>query len=124
MGNLAVEVLKEVPAQVCRYMEMKNYKPKKINADMTKINKGIEKQKELIMEKIQKKHGGQNVTANGTVGQGGTPSKNKSEEGEGAAAENISSEVPQKKPRKKKSKKKEKTTNQAGETQENIAGAV
>ena len=54
MGNLAVEVLKEVPAQVCRYMEMIGYEPKKINADMDKINKGIDKQKEAILEKLQK----------------------------------------------------------------------
>ena len=37
MGNLAVEVLKEIPAQVCRYMEMVGYEPKKVNADMSKI---------------------------------------------------------------------------------------
>ena len=60
MGNLAVEVLKEVPAQVCRYMEMIGYEPKKINADMDKINKGIDKQKEAILEKLQKH---QNVPA-------------------------------------------------------------
>ena len=37
MGNLGVEVLKEIPAQVCRYMEMVGYEPKKVNADMSKI---------------------------------------------------------------------------------------
>ena len=35
-------------------MEMIGYEPKKINADMGKINKGIEKQKEAILEKLQK----------------------------------------------------------------------
>ena len=51
---MAVEVLKEIPAQVCRYMEMIGYEPKKIDADMSKIQEGIEKQKEAILEKIQK----------------------------------------------------------------------
>ena len=51
MGNLAVEVLKEVPAQVCRYMEMVGYEPKKISADMDKIEQGIKRQKEYRRKK-------------------------------------------------------------------------
>ena len=58
MGNLAVEVLKEIPAQVCRYMEMIGYEPKKIQADMDKIEQGIEKQKEAILEKLQRQNPG------------------------------------------------------------------
>ena len=58
MGNLAVEVLKEIPAQVCRYMEMIGYEPKKIQADMEKIEEGIERQKEAILEKLQRKNPG------------------------------------------------------------------
>ena len=33
-GNLAEEVLKEVPQQVCRYMEMIGYKPTALEADV------------------------------------------------------------------------------------------
>ena len=37
-GNLAEEVLKEIPSQVCRYMEMIGYEPMKIDPDLQFIN--------------------------------------------------------------------------------------
>jgi len=49
-GNLAEEVLKEVPTQVCRYMEMINFLPKALEADMTKIEANIEEQRNLKTE--------------------------------------------------------------------------
>lgn len=34
-GNLAEQVLKEVPPQLCSYMEMVNFKPEAVQQDLT-----------------------------------------------------------------------------------------
>ena len=116
MGNLAVEVLKEVPAQVCRYMEMIGYEPKKINADMTKIDESIKRQKDSIMEKIQKKQGIE-TRLNGP-GLGSSPVlPAEQDDGSGGAAN--PSDTVQKKPRKhKKPRQKSLTPDVAEETKE------
>lgn len=43
-GNLAEELLKEIPDQVCRYMEMTGYKPVPVNTDASKIEESVAKQ--------------------------------------------------------------------------------
>ena len=53
-GNLAEELLKEIPDQVCRYMEMTGYKPVPVNTDASKIEESVAKQ---IAETIQSQKG-------------------------------------------------------------------
>lgn len=48
-------MLKEIPDQFCRYMEMINFKPTKLQADLDKINKTINMQKTAMIEKNKKK---------------------------------------------------------------------
>lgn len=50
-GNLAEEVLKEIPAQFCRYMEMIEYMPQKIDPDLQLINRTVNKQREAMLAK-------------------------------------------------------------------------
>ena len=50
-GNLAEEVLKEIPAQFCRYMEMIEYVPMKIDPDLQLINRTVKKQREAMLAK-------------------------------------------------------------------------
>ena len=42
-GNLAEEVLKEIPTQFCRYMEQIAFVPKKLEADMAQVNTELRK---------------------------------------------------------------------------------
>jgi hypothetical protein len=50
-NNLAEELLKEIPSQVCRYMENIGFKPVPIQTDMQKIEASVKKQLEMIMKK-------------------------------------------------------------------------
>lgn len=50
-NNLAEELLKEIPAQVCRYMENIGYKPVPVQTDMQKIEESVKKQQKMILEK-------------------------------------------------------------------------
>lgn len=50
-NNLAEELLKEIPSQVCRYMENIGYKPVPIQTDMHKIEVSVKKQLDMIMKK-------------------------------------------------------------------------
>mmetsp|Transcript_83849 Transcript_83849/g.115749 ORF Transcript_83849/g.115749 Transcript_83849/m.115749 type:complete len:80 (+) Transcript_83849:1342-1581(+) len=43
-GNLAEEVLKEVPEQVCSYMDLVNFQVQKIAVDMNQFARGPEAQ--------------------------------------------------------------------------------
>lgn len=47
-GNLAEEVLKEIPSQVCRYMEMISYIPKLLEPNLDAIERTVAKQKEAM----------------------------------------------------------------------------
>lgn len=55
--RLSEEVLKEIPDQFCRYMEMINYKPQKLQADLDKINRTVHRQKTAMIERQRKKNG-------------------------------------------------------------------
>ena len=50
-NNLAEELLKEIPAQGCRYMENIGFKPVPIQTDMQKIEESVKKQQEVILKK-------------------------------------------------------------------------
>lgn len=50
-NNLAEELLKEIPNQVCRYMENIGYKPVPIQTDMQKIEESVKKQLDQIMQR-------------------------------------------------------------------------
>ena len=50
-NNLAEELLKEIPSQVCRYMENIGFKPVPINSDMQKIEASVKKQLDMILKK-------------------------------------------------------------------------
>lgn len=52
-GNLAEEVLKEIPAQVCRYMEMIKYVPRVIEPDFNAINRTVNRQRDAMLAKAQ-----------------------------------------------------------------------
>ena len=54
-GNLGEEVLKEIPSQVCRYMEMINYAPKQIDPNFEAINRTINKQRDAMIARANQK---------------------------------------------------------------------
>lgn len=66
-GNLAEELLKEIPDQVCRYMEMVGYKPEPIESDMTRIEDSVKKQLELIVKKKAKENSDVNTDAKDVI---------------------------------------------------------
>lgn len=55
-GNLAEEVLKEIPSQVCRYMEMVGYSPQQIQPDFNAINRTVGRQRDAMLARQQKKN--------------------------------------------------------------------
>lgn len=60
-GNLGEEVLKEIPSQVCRYMEMINYTPKLLEPNFDAINKTINRQRDAMLARA--KQNGQQTTS-------------------------------------------------------------
>ena len=55
--NLAEEVLKEIPAQMCRYMEMTGYLPQQIGPDLDAIERLVARQRLAMLAKLQQKQG-------------------------------------------------------------------
>ena len=49
--KLSEEVLKEIPDQFCQYMELINFKPFKLQADLDRINRTVNKQKSAMLER-------------------------------------------------------------------------
>ena len=54
-GNLGEEVLKEIPSQVCRYMEQINFAPKLLEPNFEAINRTINRQRDAMMARAGQK---------------------------------------------------------------------
>lgn len=54
-GNLGEEVLKEIPGQVCRYMEQINFAPKLLEPNFEAINRTINRQRDAMMARAGQK---------------------------------------------------------------------